>query len=79
MGARKRKNKRKEKGEGRWGSFAPGGIVLDCRVAALLAMTGTGVDVEGGSETPPGARAMGDQSFSRVISWWRREVMGPVP
>ena len=59
MDGRKRKIKRKEKEEGRSGSFAPGGIVLDCRVAALLAMKGTGVDVEGGSETPPDARAMG--------------------
>ena len=59
MDGRKIKIKREKEGEGRWGSFAPGGIVLDCRVAALLAMTGTGVDVEGGSETPPDARAMG--------------------
>jgi hypothetical protein len=69
MGGRKRKIKRKEKEEG---GFAPGGMVMDCRVAALLAMTRAG-----GSETAPYAR--GDQSFSRVISWWRREVMGPVP
>ncbi len=59
MDGRKIKIKREKEEEGRWGSFAPGGIVLDCRVAALLAMTGTGVDVEGGSETPPDARAMG--------------------
>ena len=59
MDGRKIKIKREKDGAGRWGSFAPGGIVLDCRVAALLAMTGTGVDVEGGSETPPDARAMG--------------------
>ena len=59
LGGRKRKIKSEEKEEGRWGSFAPGGLVMDCRVAALLAMTGTGVDVEGGSETPPNARAMG--------------------
>lgn len=52
---------------------------MDCRFAALLAMTGAGVDLEGGSETPPYARAGADQSFSRVISWWRWEVMGPVP
>jgi hypothetical protein len=49
MDGRKIKIKREEEEEGRWGSFVPGGIVLDCRVAALLAMKGTGVDVEGGS------------------------------
>jgi hypothetical protein len=59
MDGRKIKIKREKEQEARGGSFAPGGIVLDCRVAALLAMTGTGVDVEGGSETPPDARAMG--------------------
>ena len=48
---RKRKIKRIEK-EG-------GGSVMDCRFAALLAMTGAGVDLEGGSETPPYARAGG--------------------
>jgi hypothetical protein len=50
-GGRKRKIKRIEK-EG-------GGSVMDCRFAALLAMTGAGVDLEGGSETPPYARAGG--------------------